>query len=326
MTPATRRPGDLRVAVLMGGPSSEHPISVKSGKAIADGLRQAGCGVAEVVFRDAALPPIPDRTDVVFPALHGAFGEDGAIQQLLEDAGVPYVGCGVRSSRIIIDKEATKRVLEAAGLRTPCGLAVRTADVPCPDRLPVIVKPSREGSTIGLTLVRTPQEWPEALAAALACDDVVLVEEFVAGVEITVGLLEGKALPVIEIQPPNGLFDYDAKYVYTRGETLYHCPPRHLDAAARADARRIAETAYQALEARDLLRVDMIVDERDGAPSILEANSMPGFTATSLLPKAAGAAGVPFPELCLRLVRLAVARAETGASQRRPDHAGDVST
>jgi D-alanine-D-alanine ligase len=304
-------PTRLGVAVLMGGPSREHDVSLQSGAAVAAALREAGCQVFEVPFDTPTLPPLPDGTDVVFPALHGRFGEDGQIQALLEAEGWPYVGCGPVASQLIIDKCATKEALRQRGIPTPAGQVFTTPDAPLPAHLPVIVKPSHEGSTIGLTLVRETKEWESALAAALECGDPVLVEEYVEGVEITVGLLDGEALPVVEIVPPNGLFDYDAKYVYRRGKTHYHCPPKHVSQAAQQQAREFGATAFSALRARDLLRVDMIVPADGRPPTVLEANSMPGFTATSLLPKAARVSGLAFPELCLKLVHAAWQRGQS---------------
>jgi D-alanine-D-alanine ligase len=162
-----------------------------------------------------------------------------------------------------------------------------------------------------LTVVESAGQWRDALAAGFAKDDTVLVEAIVSGTEITVGLLDGQALPVVEIVPPEGLFDYDAKYTYSRGKTEYFCPPRSLAEDIQAKARQMGESAYAALDGRDMLRVDMIIDDRDSTPRILEANSLPGFTATSLLPKAAAAAGIPFERLCVRLVEAAAARGAT---------------
>lgn len=292
----------------MGGPSRERDISLKSGQAVVEALRAGNCDVQPLPFSTPALPPIAQDTDVVFPALHGEFGEDGQVQKLLEQAGWAYVGCDVVASACILDKEATKATLSAAGIRCPQGTVIHQPDAPCPQKLPVIVKPNKEGSTLGLTLVQTPEQWTAALKNALAHDQNVVVEEFIAGKEITVSLLFGRALPVVEIVPPGDIFDFDAKYVYQHGQTTYHCPPVSIPESQQKEAQKIAESAFSILQARDLLRVDMIIDAATGIPVVLEGNSMPGFTATSLMPKAAATAGISFPQLCRRLVDAAAGR------------------
>jgi D-alanine-D-alanine ligase len=298
------------VAVLMGGPSREHAVSLKSGAAVAQALVDVGCRVYEVVFNEPELPEMPDDVEVVFPVLHGRFGEDGEVQKLLEAKGLAYVGCGVEASEIVIDKHEFKRYVRRAGGRPTLGALVKDdgATLAGGIRFPLIIKPNREGSTIGLSLVQTPDQWLDAMDLAMSVDDSVLLEEYVRGIECTVGVLEGKALPMVEIIPPNELFDHDAKYEQTQGETVYNCPPTQIGEADEEKAARLAEEIYNELDARDMLRVDMILADSDGDFRVLEANSMPGFTATSLFPKAAAAAGIEFPELCLRLVRLASGR------------------
>ncbi len=302
--PFESMPESIHVAVLKGGPSAEHEISLKSGSAIAHALSTAGFKVEEISFRDAELPPLPPDVDVVFPALHGRFGEDGQIQKLLEGRDLAYVGSDAAASRLIIDKAQTKTVLQASGVPVPDGVTLQApvAEVPESIPLPCIVKPNREGSTLGLILVEQVEEWHHALEAAFAYDETVIVEEFVEGTEITVGIVAGKSLPVIEIVPPGVIFDYDAKYTYSKGKTKYLCPPETVSDTVQMRAREIAEQTFVALGARDMLRVDLIIENGSLKPVVLEANSIPGFTATSLLPKAADAAGVSFTELCRRLV------------------------
>ncbi len=295
------------VAVLMGGPSKERQVSLSSGAAVVAALRQAGYAqIHEIDFADAALPEIPADTEVVFPVLHGRFGEDGQLQALLEAAGWPYVGSGPTASRIAMVKSETKELLLAEGIPTARYQRLTSATAPMPTdlRWPLIVKPDSQGSSFGLSKLEQPDEqaWRQALAAAFAVDEAVLVEEFVAGREITVGILHGQALPVIEIVPPAGrTFDFDAKYAHLHGDTEYLCPPRQVSAAAQELAANYATQFFRAIGAKDMLRVDFIVDQ-DDLPWCLEGNSIPGFTATSLLPKAAAAAGIAFPELCARLV------------------------
>ena len=298
------------VAVLMGGPSNEHPISLKTGEAVASALAGAGCTVHRIVFSKAELPKIPRDCDVVFPALHGFFGEDGQIQRLLENHHLPYVGCDVQTSQLIMDKAAFKASISQIGANSPRGTVVTTVDSPVPDglELPVIVKPNREGSTIGLTLVEEWGQLPAAIEKALTCDTSVLIETFIRGIECTVPVLNGKALPIVEIIPPSTLFDNDAKYAQTQGSTIYNCPPKNIPLPKQQEASQLAEDIFRTVSARDMLRIDMILNEADHRFYVLEGNSLPGFTATSLMPKSAAAAGISFNDLCLRLVRAAYMR------------------
>lgn len=296
-----------RVVVLKGGPSSEREVSLRSGAAVAAALREAGCEVTEVEFSSRELPPLPAQFDVVFPVLHGEFGEDGQIQALMDARGIRYVGSGASACRVIMDKVATKDLLLKHNLPTPKYARLKDAAAPVPSglRFPVVVKPDGQGSSIGISIIETPDPaaWRKALEAAFALSDTVFAEEFVKGAEITVSVLHGKALPVVEIRPPGGrMYDYDAKYEYKYGKTEYFCPPERVSPAAQAEAQRLAEQIARVLEAKDMIRIDFIVDAA-GTPWCLEGNAIPGCTATSLLPKAARAAGISFPELCAGLVR-----------------------
>lgn len=303
----------IHVAVLYGGPSSEAEVSRKSGKAVAAALRERAFTVTEVDFREAALPPLPAGVQVIFPALHGRFGEDGELQALLEAKRLPYVGSDAAASKLIMDKQATKDRLAAHGLPVIPGVLLHalTAAPPAHLALPLIVKPNLEGSTIGLSKVDQAEQWPAALAKALQFGGGALVERFIRGRECTVGLLHGQALPVVEIVPPGELFDYDAKYTYAQGKTEYFCPPKSYSEGLQARLRTLAEQAYRALGARDMLRVDFMIERGTDEPYILEGNSLPGFTATSLLPKAAGASGLSFPDLCKNLVESAIKRVKS---------------
>ena len=300
----------LRVAVLMGGPSREHEISLASGRAVAGALRRTGFDVDEILLATPELPDLDQGIDVVFPALHGEFGEDGTVQRLLEGRGVPFVGSDSVASNTIIDKQQAKSILKANNLPVAGGELVTSPGAPVPDGLefPAILKPNREGSTIGLKFVQRPDDWDNALREAFAYGDEVLAERFIKGTEITVGLVAGIALPVIEIVPPGNVFDYDAKYLYSHGETQYLCPCKDLSSQSQRQVQMIAEDVYRVLGARDMLRVDMIVESESRDPLVLEANSIPGFTEQSLLPKAAAAAGIEFNELCERLVIAAYQR------------------
>lgn len=301
----------IQVAVLMGGPSSEHKISLASGRAVARALRDLHFSVEEIVFSTPELPPIMPTTNVVFPALHGAFGEDGTLQRILEAKGIPFVGSDSVASAIAMDKNRTRALLQDAGIHVaPGGLITPThTAVPPGLEFPAILKPNTGGSTIGLIIVKRREDWDGAVRTALQGDTEVVAEQFIPGDEMTVGLLAGEALPIVEIIPPDGLFDYDAKYTYSKGKTTYLCPPQCVSADEQRALRSLAEKVYRVLGARDLLRVDLIRSARDGQPYVLEANSIPGFTENSLLPKAAAAANISFPVLCATLIMYAYQRA-----------------
>ncbi len=300
----------LKVGVLMGGTSSERDVSLKSGKAIADALAADGFQVLGIDLEEDKVPFEAKSCDVVFPALHGGFGEDGGIQELMNELDIVYVGSGSEASRAIMDKEATKRILKEASLPVPRGRVLRDAAETFPEglRFPVVVKPNSGGSSVAMNLVRQQHEWGPALAAAFNEDPIVLVEELLRGPEVTVGLIDGVPLTPVEIQPPGEFYDYDAKYTYANGKTQYFCPPQNVPREWWGNLKDIARDAYYALGARDLLRVDLMFTEIGGDPVILEANSIPGFTATSLLPKAAAEAGITFTELCTHLVLTALQR------------------
>lgn len=287
------------VAVLMGGPSSERAISLKSGAAVARGLQSAGYSVNQV---DATGPEVrlPAGTEAVFIALHGEFGEDGTVQAQLQQQGIPYTGSGPEASRNAFDKRLSKRIFDRAGIPTapyeilsnPAG---RTLD------LPVVVKPPCQGSTIGIFKVSRESEWDQAFAESIRYDGEVLVERFIPGRELTVGIIDGTALPVIEIVAPEGWYDFDAKY--TKGQSRHLCPAP-LEAAIEQRCKSIALSVFQALGCRGLGRVDFRLNP-DGNLFVLELNNIPGFTETSLLPEAAAAAGIGFPELCRRIMEMA---------------------
>lgn len=287
------------VAVLLGGPSSEREISLRSGAAIASALTSRGYDVTRVDPSDRVLD-LPPQTDAAFIALHGEFGEDGEVQALLEARGIPFTGPGSEASRTAFDKMATKRALEAAGLPTAAWEILREGD-PRTLPLPVVVKPPRQGSSIGIAAARTEADWPDAFSGALAYDREILVEAFVAGRELTVGVVGDEVFPIVEIRAPGGNYDFTAKY--TKGMTEYLCPAP-LPEALAARIRAIGLATFRAVGCRGLGRVDVRVDEA-GNPFVLEINTIPGFTETSLLPKAAAAAGIGFADLCERVLGLA---------------------
>lgn len=303
----------LKVAVLMGGSSAEREVSLSTGRQILDALDPGRYSVTALDSQDAGkafASLAADRPDVVFVALHGPGGEDGTTQGMLEALGLRYTGSGVLASALAMDKRMCKRVLASAGVLMPADVGVTEQDqsalfdmagLP----LPWIVKPNAQGSTIGMSIVRTREELPAALATAFEHDSTVLVEQFVSGTEITVPILGNdklEALPIVEIVPQSGFYDYAAKY--TAGATDEIVPARISESIA-AEAREIAQTCHRTLGCRGMSRTDMIVD---GAGRIytLEVNTIPGMTPTSLLPRSAQAAGLPFPRLLDRIIELAL--------------------
>lgn len=254
------------------------------------------------------------RIDVAFLALHGPYGEDGTIQGMLDLLGVPYVGSGTLASALAMDKAMAKKVFAAEGIPVPRGAVLHRAEFKqapaeaaaraCRVAMPAVVKPARQGSSIGMSMVKEPAAMPAALAEAFEYDSVVLVEERLGGTEVTVGIVgnrELQALPLVEIVSKREFFDYRAKYDPGLSEEV--CPARVSDADARA-AQDVALRAHRALGCRNLSRVDIMITPR--GPVVLEVNTMPGMTVNSLLPKAAQAAGIPFGELLDRLVQLAL--------------------
>ncbi len=291
----------MRVALLLGGRSAEREVSLRTGAAVADALRRLGHDVVEVdAGTDLPLRLAGVRPEASFVALHGRWGEDGTVQGMLEIMGIPYTGSGVLASSLAMDKALSKVVLRSAGIPTPDFQVLARGQGPEAIELepPYVVKPPREGSTLGIRVIRDTGESPSALDAARKYDHEVLVEKFVAGREITVGVLEGEGLPLVEIVPRSGFYDYEAKY--TPGCTEYRCPAP-LPEEAAAEAGRIAVLAYRALGCDGAARVDLMLDG-GGNPWVLEANTIPGMTPTSLLPKAAAAAGLSFDALVGRIL------------------------
>jgi D-alanine-D-alanine ligase len=299
----------LNITVMLGGPSAEREVSLRSGAAVAKALRSLGHNVSEL---DPSAPgwSLPKPTDVVFLALHGTYGEDGTVQRELDNLGVAYTGCDAESSRIAFDKVLTKQCCIKAGVPTAKFLTVESPEAAFPKGFnpPFVVKPARQGSSVGLQFVASAEDWPKALAAALKFDSELLVEEKVVGRETTVGILDGRPLPVVEVRPKQGSYDYQNKY--TAGFTEYFCPA-DFDADTTRRIQAAALGAFKAVGGRDYARVDVMV-RPDGSPVVLEVNTLPGMTETSLLPKAAAAAGMDFAELCQQMVDLALARRKQG--------------
>jgi D-alanine-D-alanine ligase len=297
----------LKIAVLMGGPSAEREVSLRSGTAVAKALTATGADVVSIDIRDSAFT-MPTDVDAVFVALHGTFGEDGTLQRMLEDAGVAYTGSDPEASARAFDKIAAKAEFLAAGVSTPRYEVFDRAHTDW-NRLtslgfPLVVKPARQGSSVGISIVQEEDHLKEACQIAWQYDDQLVVEQFIAGRELTVGILDGRALPVVEVRPKHDFFTYEAKY--TKGQTEY-LVPAPLDPQTESETKALALRAHDCLGCRDLSRVDLILAET-GELFVLEVNTIPGFTETSLLPKAAQEVGMEFSELCGRLVQMALAR------------------
>ena len=292
-----------KVAVLMGGPSAEREISLISGRAVVEALRSRGVDAQPFDPAERELFELKrEGFRRVFIALHGRFGEDGTVQGALEVMKIPYTGSGVMASALSMDKWRTKLVWDASSIPTPRFAMVRagTAWDRLIDKLglPVIVKPAREGSTIGLTKVNTPADFNAAYALAARYDNLVMAEEFIAGQELTASILGETALPLVRIEAPQGNYDYQNKYF--TDDTKYHCP-----AGVRPDVeeeiRAVALKAFRVLGCRGWGRADVML-RPDGAYSFLEMNTSPGMTGHSLVPIAARAAGLAYPDLCVRVL------------------------
>lgn len=292
-----------RIGVLMGGPSSEREISLKSGRAVYQALKEQGLDVVTLDIRKSARETLKKaRISCAFIALHGKFGEDGTIQRILKSLHIPYTGSGVMASSLCLDKVASRRIFRRHHIPIPEYAILnrkswkRKLKRVCLE-FPVIVKPSNQGSSIGLTFVDREANLNSALELAFNYNDTIIIEEYIKGREITVGILQEKPLPVVEILPKKGLFDFQAKY--ESGQSRYIVPAK-LPQAQYRQAQRIGLLAHKVLGCRTFSRVDMILGK--GGPIVLEVNSIPGLTSMSLLPMAARAYGINFSQLCLKII------------------------
>ena len=307
------KPEDLRVALLAGGASDEREISLASGRGAGNALREAGFSVTE--FDPAEKKDLQNliagNYDVAFLCMHGKMGEDGTLQGFLEMIGLPYIGSGVWSSALAMDKAKSKLFYENAGIQTPVSVTLYSPDdMSVEDILSTVgescvVKPATEGSALGVYIVKGADEVKDAIRKAFELDSEVLVETFVKGTELTIAVLGNEqleALPVIQIVPRNEFYDFESKYA--PGGSQHLCPAP-LNAEATEKVQTMAKAAHRALGCSGISRSDFIMDE-NGEFWILETNTLPGMTETSLLPDAARAAGIEFPELCTRLIELAL--------------------
>jgi D-alanine-D-alanine ligase len=300
---------DTKIAVLMGGPGSERKVSLKSGEGVVEALRSLGAEVTPVVVDDENFVVPPD-TSIAFNVIHGTFGEDGQLQRILEARGLRYTGEGIAGSELAIDKIATKRRLRERGVPTPGFETVRAGGRPALAP-PLVIKAPCEGSSVGVFIVRELERLEAALQEAARFSSELLVEEFVEGRELTVGVVGGQVLPVIEIRPKKAgeFYDFANKYNFLNPQAAgadHLCPaPLSPETTARVQAAALA--AHRALDLEVYSRVDLLLDAQE-QPFVLEINTIPGMTPVSLLPEAAGAAGISYPELCRRIIELSLAR------------------
>lgn len=304
----------INVAVIYGGKSMEREVSLRSGKGIADALRSKGCNVKEIDYTSKEFISELNDIDVVYLALHGKYGEDGRIQGLLDILEIPYVGSGVLASALAMNKVKAKRIFEYFGIRVAKDLLLEKGSDPknyleqiaIEFSFPIVVKPNQEGSTIGLSIVNSQQELQSAVETAFKFDTEVLVEEYISGKEVTIAVLESekdiRTLPIIEIIPnKNNYYDYDSKYAPGGSD---HIIPARIAKQEEELLSRWAIEAHKHLGCETLSRVDFIIPSNGGLPVILEVNTLPGMTATSLYPDAAKAVGYSYEDIVYRFVEI----------------------
>jgi D-alanine-D-alanine ligase len=304
-----------KIAVLMGGPGSERKVSLKSGEGVVGALRSLGVNVVAIDVEGADFV-LDGSVDLAFNVIHGTFGEDGQIQRILESRGIPYTGEGVSGSELAIDKIAAKRRFSERGIPTAPFEVIRAGSQPAM-MAPLVVKAPREGSSVGVYIVRGAGELDHALNEAAKHGSELLIEKFIEGRELTVGVVGGQVLPIIEIRPKKAgeFYDFANKYNFLNPQAAGadHICPAQLPPDVTAEVQRVALAAHRALDLEVYSRVDVLLDA-ENRPFVLEINTIPGMTPVSLLPEAAGAAGISYPELCRRIIELSLAR----FARRRP--------
>ena len=297
-----------KVAVLAGGTSCEREISLISGKAVHEALSELGYPVVLVdAVGDFAGKLHEENVTFAFLALHGTFGEDGTVQRLLEKEGIAYTGPGPETSERAFDKASAQNVFQKEGVRVPEFVILDSKQAianKLPFKFPVVVKPTKAGSSVGVTIVKKAAEYEAACLKAFEYSDAVLVDRYIAGRELTVGILGDKALPVVEVIAKREFYDFEAKY--RESGTEYQFPAKLTESEQKAVLAE-AMKAYRAIGGEVMGRVDLILGA-DGLPYVLELNTIPGLTPKSLLPKAAKAAGIHFPELCVKIMSLSMAK------------------
>ncbi len=301
---------DTQIALLMGGPGSEHEVSLNSGKGVAEALQSAGFTQVKTLIVTDESPSIPEGTELCYNMIHGTYGEDGGLQSYLEKCGIPYTGAGSKVSLECFDKVLTKQQFIAKGVITPASQTLTRAQIAAGVKpevpLPCVVKPPKEGSSFGVHIVKEASELDAALEDVASYGEEILVEEFIDGKELTVPILDGVALPIVHICPRSGFYDLNNKYpsIYGNGGTDYICPAE-LSEEETAAVQREAVAAYQALGVQVYGRVDVLLTA-EGKPYVLEINTIPGMTGSSLFPKSAAAAGISYAELCTRIAEISL--------------------
>jgi D-alanine-D-alanine ligase len=299
-----------KIAVLMGGPGSERDVSLATGQGVSKALRSLGAVVVDVDVRDENFA-LPKDVDLAFITVHGTFGEDGQLQKILEERGVAYTGDGVQASRTAFDKILSKEKFREHNVMTPEWEVVEVGQRPTIS-VPLVVKPARQGSTVGVVIVKNESELDSAMAEAGKHDRRLLIEKFVSGRELTIGILGDQALPILEIIPKGGFYDFNNKYPFLNpqaGGGAEHVCPAKIDPAKTKEIQEQALRAFRVLGLVVYGRVDVLLSD-SGDPFVLEVNNIPGMTEASLLPEAAAAAGITYVDLCARIIALSHTRTE----------------
>ena len=313
----TREELPKKIAVLMGGPGSEREVSLATARGVTKALRSLGAEVVEIDVRDENFQ-LPGDIDLAFITIHGTFGEDGQIQKILERRGIAYTGDNASASEIAWDKNRTKEKFQEHGVATPPWEVIQAGQKPTIP-VPIVVKPEREGSTVGIVIVKNQNELEPAIAEASKYDRELLIEKFVSGRELTIGILGDQALPIIEIIPKGGFYDFNNKYPFLNpqaGGGAKHVCPANLDAEKTNEIQQLALRAFRAAGLQVYGRVDVILPE-NGPATVLEVNTIPGMTEASLLPEAAAAAGIGYPDLCARIIALSQVRQRNEQTRAR---------
>jgi D-alanine-D-alanine ligase len=301
-----------RIAVLMGGPGSERDVSLATARGVSKALRALGAEVVDVDVTDDTFT-LPGEIDLAFLTIHGTFGEDGRLQRILEARGIAYTGEGVEGSETAFDKIRSKERFGRNNVATPDWEIIRAGERPTLS-LPIVIKPPREGSTVGVHIIKSESEIHSAMTDVARFGHDVLVEKFIPGRELTVGILGEQALPILEIIPKGGFYDFTNKYPFLNpqaGGGAQHVCPAQIDAGKTKEIQELALKAHRALGLEVYSRVDVILSET-GDAFVLEANTIPGMTEASLLPEAAAAAGISYGDLCARIIELSQRRTAGG--------------
>lgn len=300
---------EITIGVFMGGISSEREISLKSGTAVFNALGQSGLNALALDIKSGAKEDIKreleeKKIDFVFIALHGEFGEDGTLQKMLEDMRVPFTGSGSKASHLAMDKIEAKKIFKNVGLKVPEHFIISANSLSTDEKIeklgfPLVVKPSSSGSSIGMSIVHKKNELARAISCAKQFDNFIIIEQFIKGRELTVGILEDKPLPPIEIITSEEFFNYEAKY---KSNTTRYIVPAEIENELAIKIMQAGITAHKSLGCRNFSRADMILSEKDSQVYVLELNAIPGLTQRSLLPKAALCRGIDFGQLCLKII------------------------